>query len=275
MIVRAPAKLNLCLYLGPVREDGKHEICSLFVPLTLSDGIEVDEAERDEVSCPGIPPPDLAERALSALRDRGWDGPPLRIGIKKEIPVAAGLGGGSADAAAVLRLAEGVSGIKEVATGLGADVPSQLDPRPSLVRGAGEAVDPVELDSGFAIAIAVPEGGLAAGDVYAEADRLGLPRDRSELDGLATRLIAASKGGFDPLVEKDMLVNDLQPAAVSLKPEIGDALEAMLATGAEAALVSGSGPAVFGVFPDTAGAEQAVESLAGSYEAIATGPAVP
>src|SRR6187402_3533941 len=105
MPIHAPAKLNLCLYLGPRREDGLHELCSLFEPLALADLIEVVEAERDEVICPGVEGENLAARALAALRERGWRHPPLRVRIEKRIPVAAGLGGGSADAAAVLRLA--------------------------------------------------------------------------------------------------------------------------------------------------------------------------
>src|SRR5882724_7101271 len=98
MQIHAPAKLNLCLYLGPRRDDGLHELCSLFEPLTLADPIAVAEAERDEVICPGVEGENLAAKALSVLRRRGWDGPPLRIQIEKRIPVAAGLGGGSADA---------------------------------------------------------------------------------------------------------------------------------------------------------------------------------
>ena len=107
MQLHAPAKLNLCLYLGPRRDDGLHELCSLFEPLALADLIEVAEAERDEVICPGVEGENLAARALAALRERGWERPPLRVEIEKRIPVAAGLGGGSADAAAVLRLAAG------------------------------------------------------------------------------------------------------------------------------------------------------------------------
>ena len=142
MRILAPAKLNLCLYLGPRREDGLHELCSLFEPLALADSIEVSEAERDEVICPGVEGENLAARALAALRERGWDAPPLRVEIEKRIPVAAGLGGGSADAAAVLRLAAGeVDDLPAIAAGLGADVPSQLDPSLALVRGAGERVE--------------------------------------------------------------------------------------------------------------------------------------
>src|SRR3954451_8967620 len=102
MRIHAPAKLNLCLYLGPPREDGLHELCSLFEPLTLADAIEVHDAERDEVFCPGVEGETRAARARAALRERGWERSPLRLEIEKKVPVAAGLGGGSADAAAVL-----------------------------------------------------------------------------------------------------------------------------------------------------------------------------
>src|SRR6202012_6134238 len=149
MLVHAPAKLNLGLYLGRARPDGLHELCSLFEPLALADILRIEEAERDEVVCPGIEGENLATRALRALRERGWDAPPLRIEIEKRTPVAAGLGGGSADAAAVLRLAVGggagdppladrlrgataVPDRPALAPELGADVPSQL--RPALFR---------------------------------------------------------------------------------------------------------------------------------------------
>jgi len=91
MLVHAPAKLNLGLYLGRPRPDGLHELCSLFEPLALADLLRIEEAERDEVVCPGVEGENLAARALAALRERGWDAPPLRIEIEKRTPVAAGL----------------------------------------------------------------------------------------------------------------------------------------------------------------------------------------
>ena len=92
MLVHAPAKLNLGLYLGRPRPDGLHELCSLFEPLALADLIRIEEAERDEVICAGVDGENLAARALAKLRERGWDAPPLRIEIEKRTPVAAGLG---------------------------------------------------------------------------------------------------------------------------------------------------------------------------------------
>jgi len=143
LTLRAPAKLNLCLYVGATRADGLHEIRSLFCPLTLADRIVVSGAEADEVVCAGVDGPNLARAALEGLRRLGWDEPPVRIEIEKRIPVAAGLGGGSADAAAVLRLAADLPGVEALAAELGADVPSQLEPSFCLVAGAGERVEPL------------------------------------------------------------------------------------------------------------------------------------
>src|SRR5688572_61961 len=105
---RAPAKVNLCLFVGRRRRDGLHEICSLFQSVTLADEVGLSPAlgAADEIVCQAVHGPNLASKALAAFRDRfEWDGPPQRITIEKRIPIAAGLGGGSADAAAVLRLA--------------------------------------------------------------------------------------------------------------------------------------------------------------------------
>lgn len=129
MLVHAPAKLNLCLYLGPRREDGLHRLCSLFEPLALADLIDVAEGERDEVLCAELENENLAARALGILRARGWNHHPLRVRIEKRIPIAAGLGGGSADAAAILRLAAAsIDDLPTLAAELGADVPSSSFP---------------------------------------------------------------------------------------------------------------------------------------------------
>jgi 4-diphosphocytidyl-2-C-methyl-D-erythritol kinase len=260
--ISAPAKLNLCLYLGPRREDGLHELCSLFEPLALADPIEVTEAERDEVICFGVEGDNLVARALAALRERGWGGPPLKIEIEKRIPVAAGLGGGSADAAAVLRLAAGeVADLEEIAAQLGADVPSQLTPALALVRGAGERVERLPDPSPHAVVLLPDGGGLGTAEVFAEADRLGLGRDAAELEDLARRLRATAGAGASPLAYADLLVNDLEPAARSLRPKIGAALDALRAAGAPHTLLTGSGPTAFGIFESLGEARAAAESL--------------
>lgn len=262
MLIHAPAKLNLCLYLGQRRDDGLHELCSLFEPLALGDPIVVEEAERDEVICPGVEGDNLAARALAALRERDWDGPPLRIEIEKRIPVAAGLGGGSADAAAVLRLAQGeVADLEEIAAELGADVPSQLTPTLALVRGAGEGIERLPEPAPHAVVLLPDGGGLSTAAVFAEADRLGLGRDAAELGELAHRLRSVAGAGASPLAYPELLVNDLEPAARSLRPRIGDALDALRAAGAPHALLTGSGPTAFGLFESIAAARAAADAL--------------
>ncbi len=280
MRIHAPAKLNLCLYLGPRRADGLHELCSLFEPLALADLIEVSEAERDEVVCAGVagdPGENLAARALAALREAGWGGPPLRIEVEKRIPVAAGLGGGSADAAAVLRLGlddfpdyltdkSSRPDLAAIAAGLGADVPSQLAPALALVRGAGERVERLPDPAPHAALLLPGGGGLSTAAVFAEADRLGLGRVAGELEEVGTRLRAAAGAGASPFDYAGLLVNDLEPAARSLRPEIGDALDALRALGPPGeggplVFMSGSGPTAVGIFPSLGEAERAAARL--------------
>jgi 4-diphosphocytidyl-2-C-methyl-D-erythritol kinase len=268
VILRAPAKLNLCLYLGARRDDGLHELRSLFCPLLLSDRIAVEEAEgeADEVICPGIEGPNLVGVALEAMRARGWTRPPLRVEIEKRIPVAAGLGGGSADAAAVLRLAaRELDDLPGLAAALGADVPSQLEPAFALVSGAGESVGQLPTPGHFAVVMIGGDRGLGAGEVYAEADSLGLARPPEELDELGARLRAAAGRGASPLDYVELLANDLQQAAISLRPEIAEALAALDEVGAVRSLVAGSGPTAVGLFEDIPAADAAASSLPPRY----------
>jgi 4-diphosphocytidyl-2-C-methyl-D-erythritol kinase len=272
----APAKLNLCLYVGPKRDDGLHEIRSLFEPLELADELRLTEADEDQVVIEGIDGPDLAARALAALREHGWDGPPLRIEVTKRVPVAAGLGGGSADAAAVLRLARGrVEGLRAIAAGIGADVPSQLQPRACLVAGAGEVIEPARPPGEHGIVLIPQDEGLATADVYAEADRLGIPRSESELEAIRRQLRDTADEGGSPLTYREHLVNDLQPAAISLRPAIEDALEALAGAGAAHAMVTGSGPTAFGLYPTADEAVAAAKGLRGRFpNVMATAPLV-
>jgi len=262
MLLHAPAKLNLCLYLGPCRDDGLHELCSLFEPLALADLIEVAEAGSDEVICPGVGGENLAERALAALRQRGWQRQPLRVEIEKRVPVAAGLGGGSADAAAVLRAANRIAPLDEgalnrVALRLGSDVPSQLAPGHAVVSGTGGVVEPVELPP-MSLVLVPQERGLATADVFAELDRLRPaapapdPRPLRDLARQPLEQVAAA------------LHNDLEPAALSLRPELGEVLGSLRDTGALGARITGSGPTAFGVYPDGPAAEAAAARIAGS-----------
>jgi 4-diphosphocytidyl-2-C-methyl-D-erythritol kinase len=279
MLIQAPAKLNLCLYLGGRRADSLRELCSLFEPLALADLIEVSEGDiaasgggPDEVLCPGVegdPADNLAARALAALREQGWTAPPLRVEIEKKIPVAAGLGGGSADAAALLRLARESLGragwapdLPAIAAGLGADVPSQLEPALSLVRGAGERVERLPDPEPHAVVLLPGGGGLSTAAVFAEADRLGLGREPEELEEVGERLRAAAAAGASPLDYAHLLANDLEPAARSLRPDIGTALDQLRDAGAPLALLTGSGPTAFGLFADLEAAYAATAQIA-------------
>jgi 4-diphosphocytidyl-2-C-methyl-D-erythritol kinase len=264
--VIAPAKVNLLLHVAPPRTDGLHPLCSLFASIDLADELRVEPAEADEVRCPGVEGPNLAERALAAYRDAaGAEAPPpLRVTIEKRIPVAAGLGGGSADAAAVLRALDersprplGADALRAIAARLGADVPSQVEPRHALVTGAGEHLEPVGLPP-MALVLVPQAEGLSTAAVYAEADRIGATRP--SLDPDAVRALAGA-----PLPElAEALENDLQAAALSLRPDLERPLAQLRAAGALAALVTGSGPTTFGVFADTGAAERAVREVPGA-----------
>jgi 4-diphosphocytidyl-2-C-methyl-D-erythritol kinase len=298
----APAKVNLCLYAGPRRADGLHELVSVFQPLDLADELTLEPAARDEVVCPGVEGENLAERALRAYRDVTGNDEAHRLTIAKRIPVAAGLGGGSGDAAATLRLAAHAAGapddprLHDLATALGSDVPALLHETPTLVTGVGEEVTPLagpalagEVAGGHRSAAGEgagadwsaaggPAGGfvyvllpsrdrLTAAAVYAEADRRGAVRPADALAVRRAEVEAAIGAGGLPL---ELVHNDLQDAARALCPAIDDALAAARDAGAVAALVSGSGPTVFALFRDRAAAETLAQRWPGG---ILAGPA--
>jgi 4-diphosphocytidyl-2-C-methyl-D-erythritol kinase len=263
----AYAKLNLVLHVGHPREDGLHPICSLMASIDLADEVTATESAtaEDTVRCPDVPGHNLAARALAEFRSRAGNRlPPLAITIDKRIPVAAGLGGGSADAAATLRMANelagGVLGAEELlrlAADLGSDVPSQLDPGHALVHGTGERIEPVTLPRLTAVLIPDEEG-LSTAAVYAELDRLGGTRDK--LDPEPMRELAQTT----PEQLAAAVENDLQPAALSLRPDLEPRLDALSAAGALGVAVSGSGPTCFGLFADRRAAEDAVAGLPGA-----------
>jgi 4-diphosphocytidyl-2-C-methyl-D-erythritol kinase len=272
----APGKVNLALFVGAPRADGMHPLVSVVQAVTLADELTMEPANVEEVICPGVDGENLAARALAAFRAAtAWNGPPQRLTIRKRVPVAAGMGGGSSDAAATLRLCAAAAGVPlplELAPRLGSDVPAMLTPARTLVTGAGESVEPLSaapLGSGagerlesrapgpLGLVLLPSEHALSTADVYREADRLGVR------DDLATPE-ADIRAGARPVV------NDLEPAARSLCPSIDDALAAVRAMGAEHAMVSGSGPTVFGVFSDL---QSAREAAAGRPSALAVGPA--
>jgi len=261
--------VNLVLWVGPRRDDGLHELCSLVASIDLADTLRFESVgTEDEVTCPGVDGPNLVEDALAAFR-RAAPGPvrALRVAIEKRIPVAAGLGGGSADAAAALRAANRLAGdpldadaLRALAVGIGSDVPSQVEPRHTLVAGAGERVEPVDLPP-MTMVLVPAASGLATEDVYAEADRIGATRD--QLDEETVRALAER-----PLAElADAMENDLEAAALSLRPELEAARARLLESGALGSRVSGSGPTVFGVFEDESGASAAAAGIPGAIVA--------
>jgi 4-diphosphocytidyl-2-C-methyl-D-erythritol kinase len=272
----APAKVNLGLFLGPTREsDGRHELVSVMQSISLADELTLEPSQEgaadDELICPEVPgdaAENLAARALRAFRaSTGWDAPPLRLRIVKRIPVAAGLAGGSADAAAALRLASRASGLgdeellRELAAGLGADVPAQVCPGRWLASGAGERLEQLPPPSRSLGLLVLPlDGELSTAAVYAEADRLGLSREPEDLSELMFTLRRAMARGEPLPADRELLANDLQRAAISLCPQIGSAIDQALQAGAVGAFVSGSGPTVVGLFQsDGEGADAGLE----------------
>lgn len=273
--LKAPAKLNLCLYLGPRRKDGLHELTSIFEPLTLHDTLVVSEggpaALVDQVVCPGVPGENLVAKAMRMMRSEGWSPPHLKVEIDKRIPVQAGLGGGSADAAAILRLGAGeVEDLAGLALLLGADVPSQLNPKPMLVEGVGQKLTSLPEPAEHWLVLMPFDEGLSTRAVFDEADRLRLGREQDEIDEIASRLWAVATNAVSPLTYPALLVNDLEPAAMSLMPEIGIAKERLAAAGAGFTGMTGTGPTVFGIFPDRDGAESAAEEI-GSQAIVCRG----
>ncbi|HKE78126.1 MAG TPA: hypothetical protein VKB54_02425 [Solirubrobacteraceae bacterium] len=263
----APAKVNLCLYLGPTRDDGRHELVTVFQPIGLADTVELTPAglgaAADRVVCPGVEGENLATVALRRFRERtGWTGSPVRLTIEKRIPVAAGMAGGSADAGAALRLAARAAGIsddnllREIAAGLGADVAAQVRPRRYLATGAGERLTPLPAPTPYGVLVLPSNDKLATADVYREADRQGLPRSPEDL---AARLREVSTAAAD--LPDRLIANDLESAARALCPSIDEALLAARGVGARHALVCGSGPTVIGLFHDIQAARGAAARL--------------
>jgi 4-diphosphocytidyl-2-C-methyl-D-erythritol kinase len=281
---RAYAKLNLVLHVGRPRPDGLHPICSIFASLDLADELRArpiaaaDAGRRDpsgaldrparrhpdRIDCPGVPGPNLAAAALAAFRERVPSLPPLDVRIEKRIPVAAGLGGGSADAAAALRAANAIAGhaldtsaMRDIAATLGSDVPSQVEPRHALVTGTGDRLEPLPLPPLAAVLVRQADG-LETAAVYAQLDRMRGWRE--QLDPGAVRAVAEA----DPSTWAGSLENDLQPAALALRPELAAVVGDLRAHGALAALVTGSGPTCFGLFADRAAADGAAAAIQGA-----------
>lgn len=260
----APAKVNLVLRVGPPRRDGFHGIRSLMVPLDLGDRVRVSVSARaGPVTCrvPGRPeldgPGNLAARAAERFRARFGLDHALSIRIAKRIPVTAGLGGGSSDGAAVLRcLARAfrihdAAALAEIALEVGSDVPFFLGPGPAWAEGRGEKLTPADVPPQHLVLVYPSDAALAirAGDAY--------------------RWLDASRHGRRPRLpprfarfEPSLAGNDLEPPCLEERPPLKTLLGLLVGRGASTAIMSGSGPTVFGLFPSRNAAAQAARTIA-------------
>jgi len=251
--IRAPAKLNIRLKIAGRRPDGYHELTSIMVPIDLCDLLElkVTPQRRIELSCQGLEVPsdesNLAHRAaisfFSKTRIRGG----VSIKLTKKIPVAAGLGGGSSDAAATLRALNemcskplGLTELHDLAAQLGADVPFFLHCQPSLATGVGEIVEPLRKWPKFWYVIVVPPLQVSTSWVYGN---LKLKLTKGDYDFIVKFLKS------DPFRISLILENDLEEVTSARFPVIETIKKCLVRAGAEGALMTGSGPSVFGVFP--------------------------
>jgi 4-diphosphocytidyl-2-C-methyl-D-erythritol kinase len=268
----APAKVNLFLHVGPARADGFHPICSLFVFADVGDRLSARPAERFTLEIDGpfadhAPPGEdnLVVRALEALAPE----PKLAVRLHKALPAAAGLGGGSSDAAAALTLANRALGLEiddgrlhAIAAALGSDVPACLDGRPVLAEGRGEVLIPgPELGPVWAV-LARPDAGSATGPVYRRYDEHPRSADEALRPDMPGRFAdVRALAGFLAATR-----NDLEGPAVALEPAIGEALSALAsAPQVVMARMSGSGSACFGLCEDEAGARSAAAQLAARH----------
>jgi 4-diphosphocytidyl-2-C-methyl-D-erythritol kinase len=249
----APAKLNLALVVGPRGDDGKHEVVTLMAALELADAITLEPA--DELSVKGFPDDTLVHRSLRALASAARTEPNWRVTIEKRIPVAAGLGGGSSDAAVALVLANGTlpeplssRRLHDVAAAIGADVPFFLTPGAKLARGDGTTLEPIELGRNFDVLLLLPEGASksSTADVYRAFDEGG---GEHGFDERVARLEAALQNRDLAGLPRNDLVSS---------PHAGTLSE----LGAFRADVTGAGPVVYGLFGNRTQAEEAALALA-------------
>ena len=295
---RVPAKVNLQLSVGPPGADGYHDLVTVFHALALFDEVTVTSADADRVVVTGegarsvpLGPGNLAARAVAALVNAVGpgvrDAPGLAIEIRKRIPVAAGLAGGSADAAGALVACNELWGtglshqeLAEVAARVGSDVGFALLGGTAVGLGRGDRVTPALAAGTYHWVLAFADGQLATPAVYAACDRLRAGRaggpGQAAPPQLDTALMAALRSG-DPAELGPLLSNDLQPAAVSLLPRLRQALAAGREHGALGAIVSGSGPTCAFLARDGTGARDLAVALAGAgvcrTVASVTGPA--
>jgi 4-diphosphocytidyl-2-C-methyl-D-erythritol kinase len=272
--VRAPAKLNLHLSVGPLRDDGYHELTTVFHAVGLFDELVARPADALSLvvqgdTAEGVPTDrsNLAVRAVHLVAEEAGVAPHVALRLRKGIPVAGGCAGGSADAAAALVACDALwelglskDELHDLATQLGSDVPFALHGGTALGRGRGEELLPVLTHATFTWVLALSDEGLSTPAVYAELDRLREQAAVVESDH--TELLSALRhGSADDLGRA--LSNDLERAALSLRPDLARLLDGGLALGALGGIVSGSGPTVAFLARDDGHATALAAALSG------------
>ncbi|WP_329244132.1 4-(cytidine 5'-diphospho)-2-C-methyl-D-erythritol kinase [Streptomyces canus] len=287
--VRVPAKVNVQLAVGAARPDGFHDLANVFLAVGLYDEVTVTPAEELRITCAGpdaaevpLDRTNLAARAAIALAERRGLDPAVHLHIAKDIPVAGGMAGGSADGAGALLACDALWGtsasreeLLEICAELGSDVPFSLVGGAALGTGRGEKLRTLEVGGGFSWVFAMAERGLSTPAVFREFDRLTEGLDVPE--PIASETLLDALAGGDPDALAAAVSNDLQPAALSLFPELADTLAAGSAAGALAGLVSGSGPTTAFLARDTGAAAKIADALRASGTCrtvrVASGPA--
>ncbi|WP_030603274.1 4-(cytidine 5'-diphospho)-2-C-methyl-D-erythritol kinase [Streptomyces fulvoviolaceus] len=271
--VRVPAKVNVQLAVGAARPDGFHDLANVFLAVGLYDEVTVTPADELRVTCEGpdagqvpLDRTNLAARAALILAERRGLDPAVHLHIAKDIPVAGGMAGGSADGAGALLACDALWGtgasreeLLDICAELGSDVPFSLVGGAALGTGRGEKLRALEVGGTFQWVFAMAERGLSTPAVFWEFDRLTEGLDVPEPVASEELLDALATG--DPDALGSAVSNDLQPAALSLFPELADTLAAGRAAGALAALVSGSGPTTAFLARDAGAAEKVAEVL--------------
>jgi 4-diphosphocytidyl-2-C-methyl-D-erythritol kinase len=276
LVLRAPAKLNLTLEVLARRVDGYHGIRSLMVPLDLADELAIERDQAFSFACSDRELQSERNLAVAALHALG-ELPSVRMELRKRIPVQGGLGGGSSDAAAVLRAAmAGAFGRHDqhdwlrIARMLGSDVPFFLAGSGALVEGTGERVTPIGTLPQWHALIVKPPVAISTTAAYEALDRLDRPlRPRKESLSIAA-LEALQRSDFQRV--ESLLHNDFHDVTVSSTPEVARAVEELRTAGARNVLLAGSGSCVFTLSPHRAGVESILERLAlpESYGRIAS-----
>jgi 4-diphosphocytidyl-2-C-methyl-D-erythritol kinase len=248
--LKAPAKINLTLEVLARRSDGYHGVRSVMVPLDLADELAFEPASAFSFDCDRRELADERNLAVTALESAFGSLPPVRILLSKRIPVQAGLGGGSSDAAAVLRAAmSGAFGPTppkdwlRLARGLGSDVPFFLAGTAALVEGTGERVTPAGAIPQWHVLIVKPPVAVSTAEAYRELDARERPQRPRNGSASIAMLEALQRGDF--AAAEGMLQNDFHDATAARTPEIAAAVEALRAAGASNALLAGSGSCVF------------------------------